>query len=615
MIKNSSYVARCCNARQFLRQFANTTASFNETPLRTVVSKKPRDVQIPNVLPRHAQKPVYLISVDKFFNNDIVNWDQIAMEFQKYNAQRNFTNSLLLLNRISESKLTPPPKIVGLIFSFLANHDVKLIYPVILNLFESVIEAKVDLTNVASNSLLIALGKTTDEFGRRAFYELFQQYISYCRSKNRIRLQVEVAYLRSLIEASGLEETQIQFQLVCNMLDEETNMQAKKNALKMVPWTQLLNMFQTRWNELWSTIEVVQKMQQYDIFVPPLFWNVLLQGCIDNRDDSGLDFVWSSAVKKNLFTPTNAALAEVVNLFVDSNSDHNRIPFEAMEALALQDPTSQQTKIRVLHLLELYVLQSTNVERLTIDSFFKILGQAWQMDRSFQIKDISAIIPTVWKFSQSVKASEFVERVLDSCISFDPAEKSIFETFAMNLVLKSCCESRASVNTLNLYRRFIDAGVIPNAQTFEIIALAALKLKHAKKLGYLIYLESGRYNVEMTPLTYSYLLRSSLVGSEMSSTLFYVAILIERGASFLDLAMPSYLYQHAIRVFDECHDQRFTDLVKRPDIHQNDYLEFPSDRTLRRGDNGSRSYIFTMDMSNCSRFLEGFSESDLRRIS
>lgn len=97
-------------------------------------------------------------------------------------------------------------------------------------------------------------------------------------------------------------------------------------------------------------------------------------------------------------------------------------------------------------------------------------------------------------------------------------------TLLMNVVLDRFSSERKPSFVLISYRKFVDAGAVPDQDTFYIVINAAYRLGNAKKLSYAIYQEMHtQYGIEPTGAIMETILNCQFTGTDYSSANYFLA--------------------------------------------------------------------------------------------
>lgn len=568
--------------------------------------RKTRKIDVPNTLGKHDQKDLHLVSIDKAFGKDVVNWDKVGIAFDRYAAQRDHASGLLLATRIAESKLPPPPKITGSILRILSDQDQRLIAPVVLRMFEDIVERQIYLSDSALDSLIWILRSTVDPFARTAYYELFQDYFKYAKKKQKHFLRVEISYMHSLLENGEFEEARTVFTRLVAALAAEKDANIQESALKVLPIENMFQTFVAKWNDVEFGCVIIDAMVTLDIDIGAKYWSALLEAGLKARNEETIKYVWHQAVQPGKFSPSIYSLKAIVDLFSDSSSS---VAAEALQRLSLQDPTGVASNSDVVNVFHLHLNAAQRSSPVTAEVYFKGLQALLDYLPSAELQDLAATHDILHKTIVATPAEQLVDTIMAvSNENSDHASEQRFLTTAMNLVLYSTSAHGHASDCLNFYRSFVNKKVKPSASTFEFLALAAFRLKNSKKLSYMIFRECTGYGFTPIAITLMYLIRASLPGRELETTLFYVSQITGKPETVL----PGYFVSHLRRTFEQAGDGRLMALLRAPEALRSTYQDFPKDRVLSRSvARGKDKYSFLYDVGNCHRFEHGWDASQL----
>lgn len=570
------------------------------------ISKSAGKIDVPDTLGKYDQKNLHLVSIDQDFDKDVVNWTKIGVAFDRFAAQRDHVNGLLLATRIAESKLPPPPKVTGSILRILSDQDQRLVTPVVLRIFEDIVERNIYLSDSALDSLIWILRSTVDPFARTVYYELFQKYFEYAKKKQKHFLRVDISYMHSLLETGEFEEARMAFSRVVSDLAAETDANIQACALKVLPIENIFQTFVAKWNDVEFGCTIIDSMVTLDMDVGAKYWSTLLEASLKTRNEEAVNYVWHQAVQPGKFLPSNYSLKTIVDLFSDSP---NSIASGALQRLSLQDPTASASKSDVANVFQLHLSAAQRNAPVTADLFFKDLNSLLDYLPSVEMQDLAATHKILHNIVSTTAADQLVETILSvSEKNSGYASTQRFLTLAMNLVLHATSTHSNASDCLNFYRMLVNADVKPNSVTFEFLALAAFRLKNSKKLSYMIFRESTSYGFTPTKATLMYLIRASLPGRELETTLFYVSQISGQPK----MVLPVYFVNHLRRVFEQANDGRLTALLRAPEALRSTYQDFPSDKVLSRSvTRGKDKYSYLYDIGNCHRFENGWDASQL----
>jgi hypothetical protein len=568
--------------------------------------RKARKIDVPDTLGKRDQKDLHLISIDKAFDKEIVNWDKVGIAFDRYAAQRDHASGLLLATRIAESKLPPPPKIAGSILRLLSDQDQRLVAPVVLRMFEDIVERRIYLSDSALDSLIWILRSTVDPFARTAYYELFQDYFEYAKKKQKHFLRVDISYMHSLLENGEFEEARTVFTRLVAALAAEKDANIQASALKVLPIENMFQTFVAKWDDVDFGCIIIDAMITLDIDIGSKYWSVLLEAGLKARNEEAINYVWRQAVQPGKFSPSIYSLKTIVDLFSDSLSS---TAAEALQRLSLQDPTGPASKSDVANVFHLHLNAVQRSSPVTAELYFKGLQSLLDYLPSVELQDLAATHDILHKIIVTTPADQLVDTIISvNNENSDHASEQRFLTLAMNLVLYTTSAHSNASDCLNFYRSFINAEVKPSSSTFEFLALAAFRLKNAKKLSYIIFRECTGYGFTPTAITLMYLIRASLPGRELETTLFYVSQITGKPETVL----PGYFVSHLRRTFEQAGDGRLMALLRAPEALRSTYQDFPSDRVLSRSvARGKDKYSYLYDVGNCHRFEHGWDANQL----
>lgn len=576
----------------------------SRSPLQLRKASNAATTAIPDTLPKNADKFVYLTSVDKLVNKNFANWDRVSIAFQTYYQRRDAKSSFRLANRIIEMNLSPPPKVLGLILRHLSEQDLRLASSAILTIFETVVEQNSRLSSLALTSLIWSMRRSNDAFVRTAFFQLFQKYFEYEPPKRDLTISVKAAYLHSLVESGELEESK-------RVFEEFIASDVSAEQLREFPWKVLFESFVSKWSEAELGIAIIQSMENLNVHVPPHFWHALLESCISNRHDEGLDFLWKRGVQTGKITPSTASLRSVFELFIESKG--NDITADALQKLSLQDGSSAVLDSEIPMLLDVLLTSPTTMspKNINLEFLFRSIQALHAYAPSIDVRDLDVPCKTLWNLihDQNIRSEQVIAAIIDtSRTNGNPNPKLL--TFLTNFVLRSFNQHQAASTCIHFYRSLIQQGAIPDACTFESLAFAALCLGNSKKLGYLIYEECKSYKVEPSRRMIELLVRGSLKGTDYTSALYYVSKLDAPRKQ-----LSSTLLQHLIRSFSNAKDNRLEELLSNRLATRGNYVDFPPDSILEKsataGSQTALRYSFRYDKGNCYRFVHGWPSDQL----
>lgn len=572
---------------------------------------KPTISSIPDTLSKNPEKFIHLTSVDQFLNKDSVNWDRVSIAFQTYYQRKDHKSGFRLANRIVDMNLIPPPNVVGFMLRLLADQDMRLSALSILQIFETSVQSRVFLSDLSINTLIWSMRQCHDPFARAAFLQLFKVYFEYATPKQQLGYAVQNSFLHSLVESGELEEARALYDEIIDRALKEPDAATQTTLLENFPWNSLFESAVSKWSEASFGLTILKHMDQLNLSVPSHFWHLLLESSIAHRDNEILDYVWKKAYQTGKITLADSSLRSVFQLFIEESG--SSVPLEALQKLALQDPSGLATNRDLSKLIDIYLTSPTfQVNKpVTLQSILQSVQRIHDYMPKSDLRDLDQTCEVLWNLiqEQKVRPEDLVGAVVEAGRNGESPESL---TFVMNFVLRACNQTQAASMCFYLYRSLIQKGAIPDTLTFEYLAFAALCLGNSKKLGYLIYQECEVRGSKPSRRMIELLIRGSLKGSDFTSTLFYISRLQNPR-----IELSQHLMQHLTRSFASKKDSRLQELLSNPLAVKGQYADFPSDSTLERsaspGSSENLRYSFYFDKGNSYRFVHGWPLKDLAR--